>query len=446
MEDCPRHADYVEVRSIRRVSPVGVLVLVLTAALWTAPAAGQETVEFQLKLARGEVLHATLTASADIAVQVADQRQSTNFAVEGREVTRILAVDPDGTMTVEVVFDDLRISAGGRTEEAIDAPITLKVRPDGRVVDRQTGSYPDEDFPFGFPGRPARLGERWTRQTRVDEGGITGQGTVTYTLAGVERAAEGRVARVTYTLEGQVSGADIGPLPPDAQSRASGTIRGTGELFWAVERGRLLRQSDDTTFEAQVEVTAQGQTINLALTLQAKAQRAPLPAERVTIPAVAPEFLIAPGKGIGPFTLDQSVADLTGRLGNPTRSDPTPGLRAPIAFWTNGLAALVDSTDGNKVVGLEISDRHYRTDKGITFGSSQGAVLMTYGMSPPRQEITMPNLGGARILIYNDLGIAFAITSDKQHAEAGPGHAPVGAVDWITVFPPGQAGRIYSLP
>src|SRR3972149_2057541 len=170
------------------------------------------------------------------------------------------------------------------------------------------------------------------------------------------------------------------------------------------------------------------------------------PAARVTVPAVAAEFLIAPGRGIGPFALDQSVADLTGRLGNATNRDPTPGLRAPVVFWTSGLGALVDPADGNRLVGLEIADRRYRTDKGIAFGFSQGAVLMAYGMSPARQEITMPNLGGARIMIYNDLGIAFAITSDKQHAEAGPGHAPVGAVDWITIFPPGQASRIYALP
>jgi len=429
-----------------RAMRVTVVVVALTAALWTAPAAAQETVEFQLRLARGEVVHATFTASAEIAFQVADQRQTASFTVEAREVTRVLAVDPDGTITVEVVFEDFRVSEGGRTEEAIDAPITLKVRPDGRVVERQTGDYSEEDFPFGFPGRAARIGERWTRQTRLEEGGITGQGTVTYTLAGVERAAEGRVARITYAVEGQVSGADIGPLPPGAQSRATGTIRGTGELFWAVERGRLLRLNDETTFEAQVEVSAQGQTIRVALALQSKAQRVPLAAERVTVPAVAAEFLIAPGKGIGPFALDQSVADLTGRLGNPSNQAPTPGLRAPVVFWTNGLGGLVDPADGNRLVGLEIADRRYRTDKGIAFGFSQGAVLMAYGMSPARQEITMPNLGGARIMIYNDLGIAFAITSDKQHAEAGPGHAPVGAVDWITIFPPGQASRIYALP
>ena len=269
---------------------------------------------------------------------------------------------------------------------------------------------------------------------------------MTYTLAGVERAAEGRVARITYAVEGQISGADIGPLPPGAQSRAAGTIRGTGEIFWAVERGRLLRLTDETTFEAQVEVSAQGQTIRVALALQSKGQRVPLAGERVTVPAVAAEFLIAPGKGIGPFALDQSVADRTGRLGNPSNQVPTPGLRAPVVFWTNGLGALVDTADGNRLVGLEIADRRYRTDKGIAFGSSQGAVLMAYGMSPARQEITMPNLGGARILIYNDLGIAFAITSDKQHAQAGSGHAPVGAVDWITIFPPVQVSRIYPLP
>jgi len=43
-------------------------------------------------------------------------------------------------------------------------------------------------------------------------------------------------------------------------------------------------------------------------------------------------------------------------------------------------------------------------------------------------------------------GIAFAITSDKEHASRGPSHAPIGAVDWITVFPPGGASKIFPMP
>ncbi len=60
--------------------------------------------------------------------------------------------------------------------------------------------------------------------------------------------------------------------------------------------------------------------------------------------------------------------------------------------------------------------------------------------------MTIPNLGGVRFLIYDDQGIAFAITSDAEHARRGPAHAPIGAVDWITVFRPGGAGKIYPLP
>src|SRR3970040_1398369 len=133
-----------------RAMGVTVVWVALMAALWTAPAAAQETVEFQLRLGRGEGVHATFTASAEIAFQVADQRQTASFTVEAREVTRVLAVDPDGTITVEVVFEDFRVSEGGRTEETIDAPITLKVRPDGRVVEGQTGDYCAEELHFGF--------------------------------------------------------------------------------------------------------------------------------------------------------------------------------------------------------------------------------------------------------------------------------------------------------
>jgi hypothetical protein len=200
------------------------------------------------------------------------------------------------------------------------------------------------------------------------------------------------------------------------------------------------------TIEIQVEVTGPRETTRVATTARIAERREALAAERVTVPAVSPDRLIAPGKGIGPFTLDLPVAELTSRLGAPRSRDPDVGFRAPSLGWPNGLAGFVDPADQTKLVGLEIADRSYRTDKGIGFGSSQGAVLLAYGMPPARVEMTIPNLGGARLLIYNEQGVAFAITSDESHAERGPEHAPIGAVDWITVFPPGGAARIFPLP
>ncbi len=424
---------------------LGALIVAAVMALGGVPAAGQEVVEVQLKGAPGDVTYASLNLATEVTAQVANQRQTSRVQAEGREVTRVLGIEPDGAVLVEVVVEDLRLSVGG-PEDVVSPPVMLKVRPDGRVLERQIGDYPADEFPFWIPGRPVRVGESWTRQTRFEESGLRGQGTLTFSLTGVERSGNERLARITVREEGRITGADLLGLPPGVQSRVSGTISATGEILGSVENGRTVQLRREIRSEAQIEVTTQGQTLRLTLNLQITERREALPAERVSPPTVAPEFLIVPGKAIGPVTLDQAAADVSGRLGTPSSRGPTEYRRTRLLNWPGGLTGHVEEADQSKLVGLEVSDRRYRTEKGISFGSSQGAVLLAYGMSPARLDITIPNLGGARLLIYNELGIAFAMTSDKQHAESGPGRAPVGAVDWIVIFPPGEAARIYPLP
>ena len=73
-------------------------------------------------------------------------------------------------------------------------------------------------------------------------------------------------------------------------------------------------------------------------------------------------------------------------------------------------------------------------------------MLIAYGMTPTRVDLTLPELGAMRFLIYDDLGVAFALNLDSAHAARGASHAPVGAVDWTIIFTPGTAGRIFQLP
>jgi len=431
-------------RSMRALTVA--VVVVLAAALQSAPAAGQETVDLQLKLARGEVLYQSFTSSVELTLETPSGRSTSTLEAEARGVLRVLDVDASGAMLIEDVLEDLRVTAAGRTEPGIVGPVTLRVRPDGRVVERQTGDYIDEDYPLALPGRPVRVGETWTRQTRFEESGITAQATVTYTLAALEGTGDARQARIIYRVDGRVTGVELGQLPAGVQAQSSGTIQGGGEIAWSVPRGRSVRARDELTIDVVIEATDRGQAVRLSMKLRIANRNEPLPAGSVTVPAVAADLLIAPGKGIGVIALEMRADDITSRQGPPTPRTVDAGLRAPAVSWPGGLVGYLDPDDRARVVGLEISDRQHRTEKGIGFGSSQGAVLMAYGMSPARVELTIPNLGGARVLIYNDLGIAFAVTSDKQHAGAGPGHAPVGAVDWITVFPAGGARRIFTLP
>ncbi len=424
-----------------------VVVIALFIVLLAQPIAAQtESVDLQVKVAAGEVRYHANSGVIQLSLDIAGQRSSVDAQVAARRAVRVLDVSPDGVMLTEVTLEDFRITTGGRTEEPAESPWTFRVAPDGRIVEKIVGAEGVDDFPISLPGRPVRVGESWTRQTRLTQSGITAQGTGTFTLVAVERSGDARIARIRLNFSGTVTGAPLGPLPPGAEARTSGTMRATGEAQWSVERGWLVRESSDLTIDVQADVTAQGQTGRVRLTLRGTSRHEPLASEDVTVPPISADRLIAPGKGIGPFTFDLPASEFTNRLGEPEPRPGDLGFGAPSVRWPNGLAGFIDPDDQTKIIGLNISERSYRTAKGLKFGSPEGAVLLAYGMTPVKVTMTIPNLGGVRVLIYNEQGIALAITSDAEHARRGPAHAPIGAVDWITVFPPGTAGKIYPMP
>ena len=97
---------------------------------------------------------------------------------------------------------------------------------------------------------------------------------------------------------------------------------------------------------------------------------------------------------------------------------------------------------------LGVADRRFRTDKGLGFGSSLGAVLFAHGTSPTRLNMKFGSGSSdtVLVLIYNAEGIAYAITAEGQPSRAARSRAPLGAVRWILVFPPGGAEKIFPLP
>jgi hypothetical protein len=131
----------------------------------------------------------------------------------------------------------------------------------------------------------------------------------------------------------------------------------------------------------------------------------------------------------------------------PQQRPPDLGYRARSVEWSieTKVAAFLDAENREKLVGLEIHDARYRTEQGVGVGSSEGMVLLASGLSPIRINMTIPRLGSYRILIYNDRGIAFAITAASIERPARQ-TAPSGMADWITIFPPGGAGKIFPLP
>ena len=79
----------------------------------------------------------------------------------------------------------------------------------------------------------------------------------------------------------------------------------------------------------------------------------------------------------------------------------------------NDLVALLDPADSTKLVGLLMADRKCRTEKGIGFGSSEGAVPFAYGMEPVTVTLSMPKVGALRALVYDSQGVAFVIVAQR---------------------------------
>jgi hypothetical protein len=429
------------------------LAVALLVGLAVSPARGQSSdiVEFVYKASRGDAHVYRTSGTMQFSMEIGKEKMSLNGAHQARRVDRVLDVDAAGNMIVEVVLEDFQLTVDGKTEEQLDEPMVLKVSPAAKIIEKVSGPAETvaaleavEDFPVAFAQRPVRPGDTWTREQKVVESGITMQATETLTLAAVERAGERRVARIVGQLHGTVTGANIGDLPPGARSRVTGSMRGTEELRWDLDAARLHARSMEFAVDMVVEVTMQGQTVRvpaaIKMTEQLEALPAPAPPQ-----TVSPESLIVPGRGAGPFTLDTPVAELTKNLGDPNSKTTESGIAAETLRWTFGLVAYVGGDDKEKLAGLEVRDRRYRTEKGTGFGSSFGAVLFAHGLAPARIDVNVPPHGAVRMLVYNDLGIAFAITADKAHAGRA-GCAPLNTVDAVIVFQPGGAGRLFRMP
>ena len=428
---------------MKRLAALAVVTVLLISLAALPTTAQSGAVELRLGLKQGEAAFYQLTRTVQHTMEIAGERRGgSDVRIEAREAHRALQVGPDGTVLMEIVFEDLKCTCGGRTEEPLDTPLVLRVRPDGRVVEVVSGEERPPAFPLLLPDHPITIGESWTLQ--LGEGNI--KATITYTLAGVEQIGDERVAVIRTRVDGRAT-PDLGPLPPGMSVRSAQTVlRGSGEVRWSVDRGRLARSAGDWVVETVVDVETSDQSVQMRATTRGAERREPLSMQNVIIPAAAPEWLITPARGVGTITLDTPVTELNAKFGTPADRGRREGFKAAGVLWADNLFGFIDPGEPDRVLGLEVAGRRNRTEKGIGFGSSEGAVLLAYGLSPMRLEMSLPGLGAMRFLIYDDQGIAFAINLDKAHASRGPTHAPVGAVDWVIVFRPGDAGKIFNLP
>lgn len=413
----------------------------------SAQTGSQEPILFKIMSAPGEALYYDFAQSIRLSMEISGIPIAFGAEQTGREAVRTLNVEPDGSMMVEAALEDFSQTADSHTQDVLFSPVTFTMRPNGKIVDIDM-TFPlaqmIKDTGFEMPDRPLVPGDSWATPFETDEQGMHIRGTSTITLAEIESTSSGRVGHFRTRSEGTVTGGNFGALPPGVQARFSATAHGTGETDWSVDRGRLLGDREETTVEGTLEMSSQGTTIHGTMTGTISVQVEAL--ESIEIPAVPPDKLITAGKGIGAYTIGQSVAEVTNELGSPTIMS-ADGKRPTLLAWLTGLQGYIDAIDPNNLLSLQIGDDpRFRTDKGIGFGSSRGAVLVAYGLTPTRGEVSRPDGARVNVLVYNDQGIAFALASTGPLYVIGGGRAPANTVVGVTVFPPGGAAEIFPPP
>ncbi|HEY3247830.1 MAG TPA: hypothetical protein VGK88_06030 [bacterium] len=424
---------------------VGVCVLLLSGSPHLL--AQEAPVELTLRLAKGEVLYYSRTVTGNNYIAIGSPVNIPS-RTEAREAVRVLDVADDGTMQVEAVDEDRRITVDGSPVASTPAPTMMRVRPDGRVAETLWGSE-QQFFPFMLPGRPVAVGGTWTQNSDRTEGTVRARSVDTYTLAALEQTADGRVARIRLQGQGSVTDPQVPIIVPrDWRVSSKGTIRVSGEYAWSIDRGRLLSASEDLFFDIAIFITTPNGTASGSWTIRTAERTTPMPASAVTARPVDSAKVIVPGKTIGPYSMEMTISQLTAQLGAGAAALTDAGLRVLAVRWPPGLVGVFERDNQDKLVGLQIADVTYRTEKSIGFQSTQGQVVLAFGK--PTIELGLPTSKSAvRLLIYDGLGLAFAIVADKDLRALGSGqtiHAPVGAVDWTDIFPPGTAGKIYPLP
>lgn len=429
------------------------IALALSTGVSVLPASAQtsapvEPILFQFQSTRGETLYYDIAQSVRLTMEISGASYASGLEQVGREAIRTLDVAPDGSMKVEVALEDVSQTVGGRSQDILFSPVTLTQGPDGKIVDIDPAFPPAEifkDASFELPRRPLAAGDSWSTPFDTEQEGLHIQGTSTITLAGVESTSDGRVGHFRTRLDGTVSGGNFGRLPPGVRINVNATARGAGTTDWSVEHGRLLETLMDVDIEGRMEVSGEGQSLHGTLKGTFSLQAQALAPGSVTAPAVPPDRLITAGRGVGAYTIGQPLAELERDLGAPTVT-PGAGKRPTALVWVTGLAGYVDAIDPDHVLSLQIDDDlRFRTDKGIGCGSSRGAVLIAYGLSPAEVQLTGSGDTRRYALIYDDQGIAFTIATTGPPFVLGGGRLPANTVVSVTVFPPGGAAEIFPL-
>lgn len=420
------------------------LLAAVTAVTPLSVLAQTEAVILELRLAVQDVAYYQEIGTSQMTFAITGGPQQTSQQQhESRVAVRVLDVGALGGMLVEHSVEDYRVTADGRTNERFMPTATFRVDPNGKIVERLMATEERVDYPVPLPGRPVRVGETWVRETTFSAGDARGKGTGTYTLSALGLGPDGRTARVRFVTEGTAS-SQTAPGGIPVTSRAS--VKIAGEYEWLVERGRLGRHTSETTMTADSAISVPGVSGLVRISGKVTLSAEPLSASTVTVPIPLPEWRINPGTGIGPFVFRMTAEEIDKVLGASGYRPFDLGFLAYSRGWRDGLVAYVSSDDNNTVLGFEVADPRYRTEKGTGVLSSRGAVLLAHGLSPRRLEMIVPGQGSIQVLVYDEAGVAFGVVSEANAVSRTITRRPIGRVTWVTVYPPGTANRIFPLP
>jgi hypothetical protein len=298
------------------------------------------------------------------------------------------------------------------------------------------------EFPVSLPAGPVKVGDSWTRSRTATESGVRLTYNETATLERIDSSGESRTATIRYRTNARGTSRTSSPTGTTVDVRV--TLVGDDTILWSLDRHRILQSASESTITTQMFMFVGDQTIPLTSTVKATVERRLVDPAAVTAVPVSGDVLIAPGRGIGASLLEQTPEAISATLGAPAADDRTV-FAAKMVRWSNDLVGLIATDDPTRLVGLLMADRKCRTEKGIGFGSSEAAVLFTYGMAPATRTLSIPRVGDLKVLIYDDQGVAFLVMAQRV-TDAPRTVPPVRTVYATIVFPLNGAARVFSTP
>lgn len=228
-----------------------------------------DTITLAYAMQPGEKLkYKTEVVSEQSVQQEGQEPQGFSSTMEMVMVQEGKAVNPDGSMEVEVTIEDGSINKGGQTEKlpTIGTKITIVMKKSGEIVRTSV------DFPFSqpaFPEKQLKVNDSWTGDSQMDiplyddDGQQTGTKkadlTYHYTLAGTE----------------QMKGYDVGVINVscpetrfDLQEEIQQSITATGVTYFGHKKGRLVKSQVSTKTEITAPGTIVGTKIKVVVELQ----------------------------------------------------------------------------------------------------------------------------------------------------------------------------------